>query len=242
VFNVIRDSLLSLVFPQQCKVCNGPVEHMRDGVACADCWAKTRFFDGSEMRCAKCGSWYGDAAAPTPVYCHKCDEHNYDRAFALGIYEKALAAAILELKRSPSLPARLRTELSSAGAILPNADVLVPVPLSKERRLERGFNQAEIIAYELGKATGIPIDAHSVERHLPTHIHRVGMDDKARELSVRNVFSVKRPNLIAGKRILLVDDVLTSGATASNCAKVLKKHGASEVNIFTLARAVMRSY
>jgi predicted amidophosphoribosyltransferase len=66
------------------------------------------------------------------------------------------------------------------------------------------------------------------------------MDDKARELSVRNVFSVRRPKLIAGKKILFVDDVFTSGATASGCARVLKKAGAVEVNVFTLARAVWR--
>lgn len=191
------------------------------------------------MRCHKCGAWFGDEAGPVPVFCHKCDGHHYDRAFAIGVYEKGLAAAIVELKKTPSLPARLRRLVRSL--FLPEADLIIPAPLSKERRLERGFNQAELIAKEVGRAFGMDVDAHSLERHLPTHVHRVGMDDKARELSVRNVFSVKRPKLVAGKRVLLVDDVFTSGATASGCAKVLKKAGATEVNVFTLARAVMRS-
>jgi ComF family protein len=194
------------------------------------------------MRCEKCGAWFGEAAAPTPVLCHKCDDHHYDRAFALGIYEKGLAASILELKRSPAIASRLRKLVAASRDLIPVTDVIVPVPLSKERRLDRGFNQAEVIALKVGDAIGVPVDAHSVQRHLPTHIHRVGMDDKARELSVRNVFSVKRPGLIAGKRVLLVDDVFTSGATVSNCAKALKKNGASEVNVFTLARAVMRTF
>ena len=210
-----------------------------DGVSCSECWNAVRIFDGREIRCHKCGALLGEgSAAPVPVFCRKCDEHHYDRAFAVGVYEKGLAASILELKKTPMLSARLRDLIRSA--VLPDADLIIPAPLSKERRLERGFNQAESIAGEVGRASGIPVDARSLERHLPTHVHRVGMDDKARELSVRNVFSVNRPKLIAGKKVLFVDDVFTSGATASGCAKVLKKAGATEVNVFTLARAVWR--
>ncbi|MBV9242333.1 MAG: ComF family protein [Acidobacteria bacterium] len=190
------------------------------------------------MRCHKCGLLLGDQKPPVPVFCHKCDEHHYGRAYTIGVYEKGLAASILELKKTPLLCSRLRLLISET--IVPDSDVLIPAPLSKERRLERGFNQAELIARELSRVTAIPVDVHSLERHLPTHVHRAGMDDKARELSVRNVFSVLRPKLIAGKRVLLVDDVFTSGATASGCAKVLKKAGATEVNVFTLARAVWR--
>ena len=239
MLEAVTDPLLSLLYPQQCRVCRGPGDHRADGVSCAACWNAVRLFDGSEMRCHKCGLLLGESAAPVPVYCRKCDEHHYDRAYTLGVYEKGLAAAILELKKTPLLPRRLCDLICSA--VLPEADVIIPAPLSKERRLERGFNQAELIAAEVSRALGVPIDSHSLERHLPTHVHRVGMDDKARELSVRNVFSVKRPKLIAGKKILFVDDVFTSGATASGCAKFLKKAGATEVNVFTLARAVWRS-
>ena len=119
------------------------------------------------------------------------------------------------------------------------ADLIIPIPLSKRRKLERGFNQAEIIAAEIARTTGIPVDALSLARKLHTRIHRVGMDQKARELTVKNAFEVLRPKLIQGRNILLVDDVFTSGATSSYCAKVLKKNGAGKVNVFTLARAVM---
>ena len=192
------------------------------------------------MLCRKCGALLGPLKGPVPVLCHKCDDHHYDRAYAIGVYEKGLAAAILELKKTPALPERLRKLICDAALSLPSADIIIPAPLSKERRLERGFNQAEIIAAEVSAATATPVDTFSLERHVPTHVHRVGMDDKARELSVRNVFSVKRPKLTQGKKVLLVDDVFTSGATASGCAKVLKKNGAVEVNVFTLARAVWR--
>ncbi|MFL6374262.1 MAG: ComF family protein [Pyrinomonadaceae bacterium] len=235
----LTDPLLSLLYPQQCRVCAGPVHHRADGVSCDGCWAHTRIFDGSEMRCDKCGLLMGDTAAPVAVRCHKCDEHHYDRAYTIGVYEKGLATNILELKKTPQLPSRLWQLIRSAT--LPDADLIIPAPLSKSRRLERGFNQAELIAEAISRSTRIPLDTHSLERRLPTHVHRVGMDDKARELSVRNVFSVSRPKLINARRVLFVDDVFTSGATASGCAKVLKKSGATEVNVFTLARAVWRS-
>jgi len=240
VIEALTDPLLSLLYPQQCRVSLCPVKNRADGVSCAECWAAVRIFDGSEMRCHKCGAWFGDSAAPVPVFCHKCDEHHYERAFAIGVYEKGLAANILELKKTPALASRLRHLIRRSVASLPDADIIIPAPLSKERMLERGFNQAELIAAEVSRAINVPVDAHSLERHLPTHVHRVGMDDKARELSVRNVFSVKRPKLVAGRKVLFVDDVFTSGATASGCAKVLKKAGATEVNVFTLARAVWR--
>jgi ComF family protein len=118
------------------------------------------------------------------------------------------------------------------------SSLLVPVPLSKLRMLERGFNQADVIANVLGRRFGISVDSNSLSRIKHSSIHRVGMDEKARDLSVKDSFSVVRSKLIKDKKILLIDDVLTTGATVSYCAKALKKAGAVEVNVLTLARAV----
>jgi ComF family protein len=236
----LQDPLLSLIYPQNCHNCELQVESHADGVACAECWASTRFFDGSEMLCAKCGAFFGDKAAPVPVYCHRCDDHNYDKAFALGIYERGLASAIVHLKKVPSPPKRLKDLIKQndvLGAL--DFDLIIPSPLSKHRRLERGFNQAETIADLVSRNCRVPVDKLSLVRKTHTPMHRMGMDQKARELTVKNAFAVTRPKLIEGKNILLVDDVLTSGATASACAKVLKKSSAAKVNVFTLARAVM---
>jgi ComF family protein len=104
--------------------------------------------------------------------------------------------------------------------------------------IERGFNQAEVIAGHLAKHTGIPIDSLSLSRKAHSQVHRVAMDMKARELSVKNAFEITRPNLVKGRNILLLDDVFTSGSTSSYCAKALKKSGAGKVNVLTLARAV----
>jgi len=110
------------------------------------------------------------------------------------------------------------------------------VPLSKKRRLERGFNQAEVLAKILAKQTCIKLDEKSLVRKIHTPMHRAAMDNKAREMSVKNAFEVKRPKFIEGERILLIDDVFTSGATASNCAKTLKDKSAKSVNVLTIAR------
>jgi len=241
MFKGLQNSLLSLIYPQECRVCDRQVEGLDDGVACHGCWDSTRFFKGNEMLCAKCGAFFGDEAAPIAVYCHKCDDHFYDRAVAAGVYEKALSATIIELKSAPILPRCIETALAAASRRGPfkNIDLILPIPLSRQRRHERGFNQAEIIASAVSRVSGIAVDAVSLARKTHTPIHRIGMDQKARELTVQNAFVVTRPKLIAGKNILLVDDVFTSGATASYCAKILKKKGAGKVNVFTLARAVM---
>ena len=140
------------------------------------------------------------------------------------------------------MPKRPRSIIEAAlgRADLTHIDRIVPVPLAKERQIERGFNQAEIIGAIASRIARIPLDHLSLARSLHTPIHRIGMDQRARELTVQNAFEVVRPKLIKGRAILLVDDVLTSGATASYCAKALKKNGASRVDVFTLARAVMQ--
>ncbi|MBP6004241.1 MAG: ComF family protein [Pyrinomonadaceae bacterium] len=193
------------------------------------------------MLCEKCGAFFGDKKAPVAVRCHKCDDHHYQHAVAAAIYEKAISASVISLKSTPKIGRRINDILIAAfkrsGFV--GADLIIPVPLSRKRQIERGFNQAEVIARIVASAADSTLDTHSLIRTGHSPIHRVAMDAKARELTVRNTFEVTRPKLIAGKQIVLVDDVFTSGATTSHCARALKKSGAAEVNVFTLARAVM---
>jgi len=241
MFAVLRDSLLSLVYPQECRVCFRHIENSDDGAACSGCWAETRTLDGSQMLCAKCGAFFGDKRASVDVYCRKCDDHFYDRAVAAGIYEKAIAASVVKLKTVPVIDARLRSLVIAAfnRSGFDDADLIIPIPLGRRRRIERGFNQAELIGKIIAAHSGVKLDTNSVRRKGHSPMHRVAMDAKARDLTVRNTFEVTRPKLVHGKDILLVDDVFTSGATTSHCAKSLKKNGANRVNVLTLARAVM---
>lgn len=240
MIKAITDTILSVAFPQQCHVCGGSVESLSDGVACSSCWSATQIFADGEPRCQKCGNLLTGSRSSSVDRCHRCDEHCYDQADALGVYEAALAASVLHLKKIPMIPKRIESELYSAigRSAIPEADVIVPVPLSAKRQLERGFNQAEKIAERIARITKIPVDSHTLTRRLHTPVHRAAMDRKARELTVKNAFQVLRPKLVEGRSILLVDDIFTSGATASNCAEALKKNGADKVNVFTLARAV----
>ena len=236
----IYDPLLSLVYPQTCQICENSVESFSDGVACYACWNKTRIFSDEEVLCGKCGAFLQPQSTNFKTFCHRCDEHFYDSACAVGIYEYALSASVLNLKRESFVSRRLKNLFVSRflHSDFQDASLIIPVPLSKRRYFERGFNQSAVLAGILAKQTGKKLDEQSLSRKIHTPMHRAAMDNKAREMSVKNAFEVKRPKLIKGERILLVDDVFTSGATVSSCAKTLKKNGAEKVYVFTLARTL----
>lgn len=234
------DSILTVAYPQACRSCGGSVEIFSDGAACGDCWRRTQIFSGAETLCAKCGAVQGLNDASYETFCHRCDEHFYDAAIAVGVYEYALSASILNLKREPYVAPRLRKLFVARfeSSDFQIADVIVPVPLSKKRELERGFNQAAVLSKILARKTKINLNEKSLVRKIHTPMHRIGMDGKARALSVENAFEVTRPKLVEGKTVLLIDDVFTSGATISNCAETLKKNGAKKVWVLTLAKTL----
>jgi competence protein ComFC len=234
------DSLLTIFYPRACEICLGSIEEQGGGFACAGCWRETRFFNGNETLCDKCGAFLLDAPQGSAAFCHRCDDDFYDSARAVGTYEKALLISILKLKRTPFVPRTLADLVfqSFSDSQFQDADILVPVPLSSKRLAERGFNQSELLARSLTVRTGLKLDQTSLRRRIHTEKSRRGMDRKSRMESVKNAFEVVSPRLVEGKNILLIDDVFTSGATASNCAKALKKAGAEKVYVLTAARAV----
>ncbi len=240
MLKTLYDSLLSLAYPQICHICSSSVENSADGAACRKCWQKTRTFSGNETLCAKCSAFLQEKPSAHQTFCHRCDEHFYDSAKAVGLYENALAASVLQLKREPFVCKTLKNLFISTfeNSLFQNAGVIIPVPLSKKRSLERGFNQAEVLAEIISKEFDLKIDKQSLARKIHTPMHRAAMDRRARELTVENAFEVTCPKLVKGERVLLVDDVFTSGATTSFCAKALKKKGADKVYVLTIARAI----
>lgn len=239
MFHKIYDSLLTLAYPQACQVCSNSVENSADGVACQICWEKTLIFSGAETLCGKCGRFLHPKPTNFKTFCHLCDEQFYDFALAVGGYEHALAASVLNLKREPFVAKRLKNLFVERfrNSDFQDVSLIISVPLSKRRFFERGFNQAAVLAEILSKAIHINLDTQSLARKIHTPMHRAAMDNKAREMSVKDAFEVKRANLVKGEKILLIDDVFTSGATVSNCAKILKESGADKVCVFTLSRA-----
>jgi ComF family protein len=241
VISGVYDAVLALVYPQGCAACDGPVESRHDGAACFTCWESTRIFDENDALCLKCGAL--SLAAVTPdnrrkIRCGHCAEDSYTVARACGLYEGALRASVLALKQTPHVGLRLSETLRRAAGQAPFRDIdcVVPVPLHPARERERGFNQAAVLARELARATGLPVDEHTVVRRVQTERHRRGMDAAARRESVAGAFEVRQPKQIAGRRVLLVDDVFTTGATVSECAAVLKSAGVTDVYVLTVAR------
>ncbi|MFL6230589.1 MAG: ComF family protein [Pyrinomonadaceae bacterium] len=241
--NLVYDATLSLVYPLRCAACETAcVERRADAPACDSCWEATMIFDGAETLCWKCGVRAHAAVAAQAwegVRCRRCDAEHFDAARSVGIYEGALRASVLTLKREPHLSPRLARLLCEAQRRPPldAATRIVPVPLHRERERERGFNQATVLARTLSERTRLPLDEWSVVRTEHTARHRAGMDARARRETVESAFKVVRPRLVEGERVLLVDDVLTTGATVSSCARALKEAGALEVFVLTVARA-----
>lgn len=239
----LYDAALSLVYPEACAMCvEECVESRADSPACEKCWRATRLFSDDETVCWKCGALaYASLHAEkrSGVRCRRCDAWEFAAARACGPYAGALRASVLSLKREPFVHARLARLLAAAASREPvsSATLVVPVPLHIERERERGFNQASLLARSLAKHTGLRLDEWSLARVSHSARHRAGMDARARLETVENAFAVTRPRLVEGERVLLIDDVFTTGATASACASALLAAGASEVFVLTVARA-----
>ena len=234
------DSLLAVVYPRPCAVCGGSVESSSLGAACANCWRQTTIFS-TETLCWKCGQPSIGTVAEEKreaVRCHRCDDASFTAARACGVYEGALRASVLLLKREPNICQKLREELlmKLRRPPLNRATQIIPVPLHAEREKDRGFNQALLIGRELSRATSLPLNVSSLVRLKNIKRHRAGMDAKGRKDTVADAFRVVHPALIAGERVLLVDDVFTTGATVSSCAGALLEAGAAEVFVLTIAR------
>jgi ComF family protein len=151
-----------------------------------------------------------------------------------------LKASVLALKREPNISRRLLQLLvaSQQRAPLNEASVVMPVPLHPNREKSRGFNQAAIIGRALAREVGLAFDEKTLVRTTHSEKHRAGMDASGRRESVANAFAVSYSRLVAGEKVLLVDDVFTTGATVSACAAALREAGASEVLVLTIARPV----
>lgn len=241
--DALCDAALALVYPARCAACGAAgVDSRRDAPACAACWRATTIFTGEETCCRKCGAEAARDIRPEQrefVRCRRCDAAAFTAARSVGKYEGALRAAVLTLKHEPYVGARLGQLLFEAQGRPPldAATRIVPVPLHAERERERGFNQAALLARALATRAKLPLDEWSVARTVHTSRHRAGMDARARRETVESAFRVERPRLVAGERILLVDDVFTTGATVSACARALKDAGAADVFVLTVARA-----
>jgi ComF family protein len=239
--NHLYDAALTLVYPQACQVCGSSVESRVEGVACRKCWLETRLFSGNDLLCWKCGGLAlvgSDIKVREEVRCHRCQELSFTAARAGGVYEGALRASIIALKRNPCVSEKVVGGMIAVARRTPldRATLILPVPLHPDREKERGFNQAAVLATVLAKRLQLPFAENALARIVHTERHRAGMDALARRRSVERAFVVLQPRSVVGESVLLIDDVYTTGATVSACAEALLAAAAKEVLVLTLAR------
>ncbi len=226
--------LLDALLPPQCLACNTVVD--TPGNLCADCFSKFTFITAPQ--CDRCGLPL-DAPVIDDLVCGAClrDQPAYDRARAAFVYDTASRPLVLKLKHGDrtDAAAHLARWLQRAGAdLIPRCDVIVPVPLHRWRFLMRTYNQAALLANKLGALVDKPVSADALARVKRTP-SQGGLDRGARRRNVARAFATKRTAAIEGRRVLLIDDVLTTGATLSECNRVLYEAGAASVKYLTFA-------
>lgn len=231
--NALIARLLNILYPSQCPMCGTSSDVFNLSPICSSCWSGIRRYRGPS--CKVCALPF---VSEHSKVCGQCLKKTppFSKVITYGLYEDILAEAINQLKfhgikRISKTLGRLLLSLD-----LPETEGIVPVPVTIKRLRERGFNQSLLIARVIEKESKVPLlmDTLLKKKETPPQI---GLSAKERLLNLKNAFEVK--GNIKGLRLLLVDDVMTTGATVTECSKVLMKAGAEEVIVLTLARAGM---
>jgi ComF family protein len=250
------ESLFAVLFPSECRICGEPLVKISRLPVCEQCLAGMRPLEGK--LCAICGervlSIYALSDAHGEICCPVCRriEPPFERAVAYGSYEGGLRELIHLLKYGGVRPAanvlgRMLAETicaldlvrddAQSGAPVP----MIPVPLHRNKRHQRGFNQAELIARAALKSHSLKgkfAVADDVLLRQRETASQIGLTSHQRRANLRGAFAVTHAEQIGGREVLLVDDVYTTGTTASECARVLRRAGATRVWVATVARTL----
>jgi len=230
---------LDAALPPQCLSCREPVAG--SGGLCAACWGKLSFI--SRPYCERLGIPFVYDPGPGILSMEAiADPPAYDRARAAVRYDETARTLVHAFKygdRIDLAPALGRWMAHAGAELLRDADVLVPVPLHWRRQWARRFNQSAALCQAISRLSGVPVAYDVLKRRRATR-QQVGLNQAERDANVQGAFAVAPADRAAihGKRLVLVDDVLTSGATVDNCARVLLRHGASRVDVLVFARVV----
>lgn len=249
------DALVSVFFPGDCRLCEQLLRRANRIPICEECLASFRPL--SQNICEICGQPFETFStqarsqqepnehAQAGRICGICQRRTYafDRARSYALYETGLVRAIVMLKFDRIEPlgewfAERLLEILQRGE-LPDVDVVVPVPLHRQRLEERGYNQADLIAKPLAKRLKLPYRPILVRKRPRPDKHILTL--RERWESVNGAFATQNAAQVDNVRVLLLDDVLTTGATLNACAKTLREAGAKSVIGLTVARAARRS-
>ena len=237
----ILGGLMDLICPPRCLLCDQFTTDAEPGERdwCPEC--ADGFKPLPSSYCAVCGEPF-KADLESVHTCAACRKKRpvYDQALAAGMYEDRLRRAVHALKYNgrtelaPALAGYMAKHLASPFYPV-RADLILPVPLHKNRLRMRGFNQALLLARALYPQDRERIRADVLGRQVDT-TPQVRLKGEQRRKNVRGAFAVSMPEVVRDRSIILVDDVYTTGATVNECARVLKKAGAVSVLVLTLAR------
>jgi len=232
---------LGFLYPEICQHCGEHRATAPEGYVCGYCWSKVRFI--RPPFCERCGLPFAGELT-TPFECANCLE--MELHFSAARSAVAARGVVLDIIHRYKYQRALWFEPFLAGLLLGEAvralrgqdcDLIVPVPLHPLKQREREFNQAERLAVHLSTATRIPLNNHLLRRVVFTNT-QTRLTRQERAANMRGAFALRRGARLNGKRVILVDDVFTTGATTSACARVLLAAGADDVCVWTLARGL----
>ena len=236
----ILDTILHWVFPVDCAACGRPAADRRLPFFCRACWESITPIEGP--LCPRCGQPFDSplALAYSPAHrCRACREKppRFDLALSPYRYDGVLEQAIrlFKFRRRDTLAAPLADLMLAWADRLPPVDLVMPVPLHPVRLRAREFNQSLLLADRIARRLGRPLSFESLVRVRQTR-PQTELDRAGRARNVRRAFAVRDPDGLDNRRVLLVDDVLTTGATVNDCARALRRAGAASVSVLTLAR------
>ena len=227
--------VLEILFPGRCPLCRR-VLMGKEKYVCADCRGKVPFI--KDPYCLRCGRPIRDESEE---YCPQCRKGiwHFDEGRCALRYEGALRDALLDMKFrnhreyipffAAAMAKRNRDFLERR-----KFDMIVPVPLHPRKKAERGFDQCALIGRELSAQTGIPLRCDILKRVRYTNPQKT-LNARERSINLEGAFALNEGTLPPGARVLLIDDILTTGATLNECSRVLKKGGAGEVGFLALS-------
>ena len=233
------DRLVDFILPPRCLGCGGEIARLGD--VCATCWRGLSFIDGAMCRC--CGLPF-ELAEVAGMLCGPCmaERPVFDRARSALVYDDGSKALVLPFKHADRLdgaPAFARWMARAGQELVDEADVIAAVPLHRWRLLSRRYNQAAVLALGLARISNRPVIPDALIRIKRTP-SQGGLNARARRENVRHAFVVHPAHIeaIRGKRVLLIDDVYTTGATLESASARLLESGAKAVDVLALARVV----
>ncbi len=237
------NTFINLAYPRICYSCDKEVGDTGNALICDECLGE--IYNFGKERCFKCGLGLGPYTMLSKTGCVMCNDVKlwFDATYSVAGYKGPARKIIHRFKYG-----RILTLSSMLGEILANgtknfpeaneADMIAPVPLYWKHRVKRGFNQSLVMANRLAKYLSLPVSNRNLRRVRNT-VTQTNLTRAQRHDNVYDAFAVKNSVAIEGKKILLVDDVMTTGVTASECARALKEGGAEKVFVITIARAEM---